>query len=79
MTQNDATDTEDGLSSPPPAKRTRSKAVSMTVIDADGGVVGGSGCGHLSEWGVAEVGEFIRGIPQCAGLVDVFQEHVSSL
>ena len=46
-------------------------------MDVEEGVATGGGCGQLAEWGVAEVGEFIRGIPQCAGLVDVFQEHVS--
>lgn len=74
-----STSLEDVLSSPPPAKRTRSKAGSRTPVGvADGGVAMG-GCGHPLGWGVAEVGEFIRGIPQCAGLKDVFQEHVSGL
>ena len=74
-----STNSEDVLSSPPPAKRTRSKAGSRTPVGvAEGGVAMG-GCGHPLGWGVAEVGEFIRGIPQCAGLKDVFQEHVSGL
>ena len=74
-----STNLEDVLSSPPPAKRTRSKAGSRTPGGvAEGGVAMG-GCGHPLGWGVVEVGEFIRGIPQCAGLKDVFQEHVSGL
>ena len=74
-----STNLEDVLSSPPPAKRTRSKAGSRTPVGvAEGGVAMG-GCSHPLGWGVAEVGEFIRGIPQCAGLKDVFQEHVSAL
>ena len=74
---NDVTVTEDSFLSPPPAKRTRSKAVSKATMDVEGGVAISGGCGQPAEWGVAEVGEFIRGIPQCASLVDVFQEHVS--
>ena len=75
---NDVTVAEDSFLSPPPAKRTRSKAMSKATMDVEGCVATGGGCGQLAEWGVAEVGEFIRGIPQCASLVDVFQEHVSS-
>ena len=74
---NDVTVAEESFLSPPPAKRTRSKATSKAMMDVEGGVATGGGCGQLAEWGVAEVGEFIRGIPQCASLVDVFQEHVS--
>ena len=66
------------ISSPlPPAKRTRSKAVSRTSGGVEGGMVMGGVCDHPLEWGVTEVSEFIKGIPQCAGLVGVFQEHVS--
>ena len=42
-----------------------------------GGGVAVGGARHPMEWGVEEVGEFIRGIPQCACLTDVFMEHVS--
>ena len=66
------------ISSPlPPAKRTRSTAVSRTLGGVEGGMVMGGVCDHPLEWGVTEVSEFIKGIPQCAGLVGVFQEHVS--
>ena len=69
---------EDILASPPPAKRTRSKAPSTRIAgDVDVCVASGGGCGHPLEWGVAEVGEFIGGIPQCTGLKEIFMEHVS--
>ena len=68
---------EDVLASPPPAKRTRSRAGKSAVTDVEGGVATGGGRGHPAEWGVADVGEFISGIPQCAGLKAVFMEHVS--
>lgn len=77
---------EDILSSPPPAKRTRSRLAAAgggmldTEVEDDNerGVVSVSGCGHPARWGVVEVGEFIRGIPQCTGLKEVFLEHVST-
>ena len=74
---------EDGGLSLPPAKRTRSKVVGRTtempfVGEGDEGcVVCESGWGHPTEWGVAEVGQFIAGIPHCSGFKDVFVEHVS--
>ena len=71
---------EDGYPSLPPAKRTRSKAVTRSpdVSEGDeGGVVYESGWGHPSQWGVDEVGQFIAEIPQCSGFKDVFVEHVS--
>ena len=76
---------EDGGLCLPPAKRTRSKAVGRTtevavVGEADEeGVVCEGGWGHPTEWGVADVGQFISGIPHCSGFKDVFVEHVSKL
>ena len=69
---------EEDLSSPPPSRRTRSRGVvfQRTPAEVGGGVAVG-GAWHPMEWGVEEVGEFIRGIPQCACLTDVFMEHVS--
>ncbi|CAI8050289.1 Polyhomeotic-like protein 2 [Geodia barretti] len=73
---------EDGGLSLPPAKRTRSKVVGRTtempvVGEGDEGcVVCESGWGHPTEWGVAEVGQFIAGIPHCSGFKDVFVEHL---
>ena len=69
---------EEDSSSPPPARRTRSRGVVLqrTPVEMGGGVAVG-GAQHPMEWGVEEVGEFIRGIPQCACLTDVFMEHVS--
>ena len=74
---------EDDSFSPPLAKRTRSKAVARMTEDGafgesdEEGVVYESGWGHPTEWGVAEVGEFIARIPHCSVFKEVFEEHVS--
>ena len=69
---------EEDSSSPPLARRTRSRGVVFQRMPAEvGGGVAVGGAWHPMEWGVEEVGEFIRGIPQCAYLTDVFMEHVS--